>query len=60
MIGMELLLHSKFHYICTQLLTNFWKIATALEEKFGVFHLFHFISSQDYDIVWLQKLSKTY
>ena len=22
---------------------NFWKIATALEEKFGVFHLFHFI-----------------
>ena len=39
---------------------NLWKIATALERKFGVFHLFHFISCQDYDIVWLQKLNKTY
>ena len=38
---------------------NFWKIATTLKGKFGVFHIY-FISCQDYDIVWLQKLNKTY
>ena len=38
---------------------NFWKIATAPEGKLDVFHIY-LISCQDYDIVWLRKLHKTY